>query len=452
MKNKKYLNHPSLFNCKICVVGLGYVGLPLAIEFSKVKKSIKTGVELDRKVIGLDLNKKRIDELNNGIDSTMEIEENDLKNLKKIEFTSDVKSAISSDVFIIAVPTPINKKKEPDLDFLRGATEAVGDILACRLNETLPVIIFESTVYPGTTEEICVPILEEKSGLKYNKDFCCGYSPERINPGDKEHRLTSIVKVTSGSNNITSSWINELYGSIIKAGTYEAKSIKVAEAAKVIENTQRDINIALINEIAKICKKINIDTLDVLNAAESKWNFLPFRPGLVGGHCISVDPYYLTYIAKKNGLYPEIVLAGRNLNDGMSNWIIDQIFLEARNKKIDIKNARFLIMGVTFKENCPDTRNSKAFEIINILNKQEILPFIYDPYIKELDKDKETKFSVLKELPKVKEERFDIILVIVSHKEFLLIKKVMWKKLLKENNIIFDLKGIVPRELNPLRI
>ena len=343
---------PNLFKCKICVIGLGYVGLPLAIEFSKVKQCLLSNKVLKRRVVGFDLNKKRISELIEGKDITREIEKNDLKELKSIEFISEPNLNINADVYIVSVPTPIDKNNNPNLFLLKKATEQVALFLkkGDRLNS--PIIIFESTVFPGTTEDICVPILEKNSGLKFNKDFYCGYSPERINPGDKKHKLSSITKVTSGSSDNSATWIDDFYGSIIKAGTFKAKSIRVAEAAKVIENTQRDLNIALVNELAKICKAINIDTLDVLSAAESKWNFLPFRPGLVGGHCISVDPYYLTYIAEKNGYHPDIVLAGRNLNDGMSNWIVEQIIDASKKQKINLEKSKILIMGITFKENC----------------------------------------------------------------------------------------------------
>ena len=316
IKNKYKL--PDLFNCTICVIGLGYVGLPLAIEFSKVKKCLLTNKIIKRKVIGFDLNEKRVKELISGIDSTKEIDQKDKKELSSIDFICDKNANIDADIYIISVPTPIDEDNNPDLYFLKSATKSVANFIKNSEKDIKPILILESTVYPGTTENICVPIIENLTGYKLNKDFYCGYSPERINPGDKTHRLSSIVKVTSGSNSESADWINNLYGSIIKAGTYKAKTIKVAEAAKVIENTQRDINIALVNEIAKICKVINIDTLDVLDAAQSKWNFIPFRPGLVGGHCISVDPYYLTYVAKENGYETDIVLAGRNLNDGMS--------------------------------------------------------------------------------------------------------------------------------------
>ena len=443
---------PSLFKCKICIIGLGYVGLPLAIEFSKVKKCLITDKTLKRKVVGFDLNKKRIDELCVGKDITREIEKEDLKELKSIEFISEPNTNINADVYIVSVPTPISKDKKPNLSFLKKATEQVALFLKKGTQHISPLIIFESTVYPGTTEDICVPILQEHSGLKINEDFYCGYSPERINPGDKEHKLSSITKVTSGSNNASANWIDNFYGSIIKAGTFKAKSIRVAEAAKVIENTQRDLNIALVNELAKICKAINIDTLDVLSAAESKWNFMPFRPGLVGGHCISVDPYYLTYIAKMNGYQPDIVLAGRNLNDGMSGWIVEQIIEESQKKKIEIKQSKVLIMGITFKENCPDIRNSKVFDVIRILNEKGIIPQLFDPYISEETNMENIKFKYEKKIPLNKNNKFDVVIVCVAHDEFKNINVRGWKNILKENYIIFDLKGIIPRLLNPIRL
>ena len=449
-KNK--CNLPDLFSCTICVIGLGYVGLPLAIEFSKVKKCLKTSKKLNRKIIGFDLNKKRIKELISGIDNTKEINEESKKELKSINFIHDINANFNADIFIISVPTPIDQEKNPDLSFLKNATELAANFIKKRENQTSPIFIIESTVYPGTTEDICVPIIEKITGLKFNRDFFCGYSPERINPGDKKHNLTSIVKVTSGSNSETALWINDLYGSIIKAGTFKAKSIRVAEAAKVIENTQRDLNIALVNELAKICKKINLDTLDVLNAAESKWNFLPFRPGLVGGHCISVDPYYLTYIAKKNGYTTDIVLAGRHLNDGMCSWIVKEILAESNKKKINIANSKILVLGLTFKENCTDIRNSKTIDLIKLLNIENNIPFIYDPFIEDHNKLKNIDFKFLNNSPLLHKDKYDIVIVATAHDEFTKIKSNIWANILKKNYIIYDLKGIIPRELNPLRI
>ncbi len=449
--NNKY-KLPNLLNCKICIIGLGYVGLPLAIEFSKIKKCLRTGKILKRTIFGFDLNKKRVKELISGEDHTKEIDEIDKKELKSINFFSEENANIEADVFIISVPTPIDENNNPDLSSLKSATKSVANFIRKREKDTLPVLIIESTVYPGTTENICVPILEEITGYKLNMEFVCGYSPERINPGDKTHRLPSIVKVTSGSNKETANWINDLYSSIIKAGTYKAKSIKVAEAAKVIENTQRDLNIALVNEIAKICKLINIDTLDVLDTAGSKWNFLPFRPGLVGGHCISVDPYYLTYIAQRNGYDTDIVLAGRNLNDGMSEWIIEQLILEAKFKNIDFQNARILLLGLTFKENCPDIRNSKILDVIKHLNKRDQIPYIFDPFMIEKKKLSGINFRYLTKSPLDQNDKYDVIIISTAHDEFKNIDSKNWRRILEENHIIYDLKGIIPRDLKPLRI
>ena len=451
MNNQISINNPEIENCNICIVGLGYVGLPLAIEFSRVKNCIRTGVPLKRKITGFDLNKKRIEALKLGIDITNETEEEDLKEFQSINFTSDPNEIKGIDVFIVSVPTPIDSNKNPDLTFLLKASEIIGDLIKRSDSIYAPIIIYESTVYPGTTEEICVPILEKRSKLKYNKQFFCGYSPERINPGDKKHRLASIVKVTSGSNKEVADWIDALYGSIIKAGTFKAKSIKVAEAAKAIENTQRDINIALVNELAKICKAINIDTLDVLETAGSKWNFMPFRPGLVGGHCISVDPFYLTYIAKKNGYEPKVVLSGREINDGMSKWIIEQFYIAMIEKGIIPEKSKILMLGVTFKENCPDTRNSKVLDMIKILNIRGIKPYIYDPYITEENK-LSNDFIFLKNLPNDGSTKFDAIIISVAHEKFKLISIEEWGNLINSNNVIYDLKGILPRELNPMRL
>ena len=339
-------NFPDLNNCTIAIIGLGYVGLPLAVEFSKLQNSKQSQQPLNRQVIGFDINPERIEELIIGIDRTKEVNQSELKESSNLQLTNNKQDLIGADVFIITVPTPIDDAKRPYLTPLKDASIMVGRILKerAKLNNrgrTLPIVIYESTVYPGATEEICVPILEKESGLVFNEDdasssFVCGYSPERINPGDKKHRLTTITKVTSGSTKATGIWIDELYASIISVGTHLAPNIKVAEAAKVIENTQRDLNIALVNELSMICKRIGIDTLDVLEAAGTKWNFLPFKPGLVGGHCIGVDPYYLTHKAEQLGYYPQVVLAGRRINDGMGSWIVEQLILEMAKRKLSI--------------------------------------------------------------------------------------------------------------------
>lgn len=451
MNDFDFEDFPPINSCCIGILGLGYVGLPLSIEFAKTKKCLRTKELLSRKVIGFDLNNERIKDLRNGKDATKETEEGDLKKLTNIEFTSEINDLIRADIFIISVPTPIDEQKQPDLTCLKKASESVGKILKKRISKCKPIIVYESTVYPGTTEEYCVSLIEKESNLSHNKDFYYGYSPERINPGDKNHRLTSIVKITSGSNKKSSIYIDQLYGSIIKAGTYKAESIKIAETAKVIENTQRDINIALVNELAKICKTLNIDTLDVLDAAASKWNFLPFRPGLVGGHCISVDPYYLTYIAEKKGFKPNVVLAGRLINDGMSQWIFDQIFSAANVSKLNIKTSRILILGLTFKENTPDTRNSQVFEIIKLFNKKEVEPYVYDPLLKQSFKSEDCLYNMLYQLP-LQKLRFNIIILAVGHDEFKSLKLKDWEILRDLNCIIYDLKGIVPRELKPIRL
>ena len=359
---------------------------------------------------------------------------------------------MNSDVFIITVPTPINLEKEPDLSFIIKATESVGEIIKRRNSESKPIIIYESTVFPGTTEEICVPIIEKYSLLKYNVDFFCGYSPERINPGDKTRRLSSIIKVTSGSNKLVSQWIDSFYSSIIKAGTHRAKSIKIAETAKVIENTQRDLNIALVNELAKIFKKLEVDTNDVLEAAGSKWNFLPFKPGLVGGHCISVDPYYLTYKSKLLGYNPEVVLAGRKVNDEMGEWIVDEIINEMKRRNIEQSKCKFLILGVTFKENCPDTRNSKVQDIVKFLNRKNIIPSIYDPYIENSESlDASLEFDLINRFEKIS-QNYDVVIVAVAHQQFKSFTYEDWSNITKKDGIIYDVKSLVPIKMKPMRL
>ncbi len=417
---------------KISIVGLGYVGLPLAVSFSKYYK-----------VFGFDLNKDRINNLQKGYDETLEVNKATILKSKNLTFTKNLKDLKKCNCHIVTVPTPIDKFNKPDFRNLISASRMIGKIL--KKNDT---IIYESTVYPGATEEICVPILEKNSNLKFNVDFYVGYSPERMNPGDKKHNVENIIKVTSGSNEVTANFVNKLYKSIVKAGTYKASSIKVAEAAKVIENTQRDINISLINELSLIFNKLNIDTEEVLRAAGTKWNFLPFRPGLVGGHCIGVDPYYLTYKSKKLGYNPKIILAGRNLNDNMSTHVANKLFLKMREKKIKIVNSKILIMGLTFKENCPDIRNSKVFDLVKRLKKSKAKISVYDPWVN-------IKIKKLKEvnlIKKPKKQYFDCIILAVSHTIF---KKMGIKKInnfTKKNHIIFDLKYIFSENLSDLRL
>tara|TARA_Y100001968_G_C19440032_1_gene761992 strand:- start:1655 stop:2989 length:1335 start_codon:yes stop_codon:yes gene_type:complete len=444
------MNLPELDKCKIAIIGLGYVGLPLAIEFEKTKISLSSSNSLNREIIGFDISEKRIEELKVGYDRTNEIGKLELFNAEKLLLTNDKKDLLDVDIFIVTVPTPIDESNLPDLLPLKNASLLIGRIIRERTKKNIPIIIYESTVYPGATEEICIPCIEKESNLKFNKDFVCGYSPERINPGDKIHSLTNIIKVTSGSTKESSLWINELYGSIIKAGTHLAPSIKVAEAAKVIENTQRDLNIALVNELAMIFRKLEIDTLDVLEAAETKWNFLPFRPGLVGGHCIGVDPYYLTYQSQKSGYYPQVVLSGRRINDSMGEWIISQLIIEMSKRSISLNNAKVKILGLTFKENCPDLRNTKVISLINNLKNYSIDPYIVDPWA---DKDEAMKvFNIKLNKDINSNDRFDVVIGAVSHKEFKDLKLSEWENMLTNNGIFLDLKGMIPRSLNPIRI
>ena len=410
----------------ISIIGLGYVGLPLAIEFGK---------SFD--VVGYDIDKKRINNLKKKIDSTHQINIKKFLLSKKLTFTNNRDHISKSNIYIVTVPTPITILKKPDLKHIVDSCNLVGSFI----NQG-DIIIFESTVYPGLTEEICVPILEKKSKLKYNKDFFCGYSPERINPGDNKYNIENIIKITSGSNKKISDFVDKLYKTIIKAGTFKASSIKVAEAAKVIENSQRDINIAFMNELSLIFDKLNIDTNEVLKAANTKWNFLPFTPGLVGGHCIGVDPYYLTFKSKKVGINPQIILSGRLVNDSFPIFIEKKLIKNMNKSSIRILNSRTLIMGLTFKENCSDVRNSKVFDIIDLLYKRKMKIDVYDPLIDQTLINQK-KFSFIK---KMKTNYYDSIIIAVPHKEF---KKIGSKRIIysaKKNNIIFDIKNIFPNE------
>ncbi len=455
-------NYPDLYDCSVTVIGLGYVGLPLAVEFAKRKKCNISGKFLSRKVIGFDSNVERIKELKKGFDRTGEISKEVLSKIYFSSLTNEISEIINSDVFLVTVPTPIDDFKKPDLTALKNACITIGKALSIRFQKTIktqnkkiPVIIFESTVYPGTTEEICIPIIKKElnDSLKIEKkqeSFVYGYSPERINPGDKEHTLVDIKKVTSGNNNYSAYWIKNFYSSIIKAGIYPAQSIKVAEAAKIIENTQRDINIALINELSIIFNLMDVDTLDVIDAASSKWNFIKFKPGLVGGHCIGVDPYYLTYKSELLGYSPEMVLAGRRINDGMAKWIAEQIILQMLKKNIKTKNSKILILGFTFKEDCPDIRNTKVVDIIKHLMTYQTIIEVVDPIANIKESKKEYNINLINEIPK--NVKYDVILCTVAHKQFKSIEKKKWSNLLKDNGIIFDLKGIIPRELKPFRL
>ena len=406
---------------KLAIIGLGYVGLPLAIEFGK-----------KRKVIGFDINVERINELKKNSDSNFEISIDEFKKSKKLHFTNQVEDIIDAKIFIITTPTPVNQNNKPDLRLLKKACDMIGSII-----KKGSLVIFESTVYPGVTEEVCAPIIEKKSKLIFNKHFFCGYSPERINPGDKKHKITSINKITSGSTPEIATKVDELYKKIIKAGTYKAKNIKVAEAAKVIENTQRDVNIALINELAIIFNKLNIDTEAVLNAASTKWNFLPFKPGLVGGHCIGVDPYYLSYKAQEVGYNPKMILSGRSINQKMTKFIPKEVSKLMKTKDINIIYSNILIMGLTFKENCTDIRNTKVLDLIKEFKKFKSNIDIYDPWV---DKDEAINLYNIKLIEKPIYGKYDLILLAVAHTEFKKMHITEIRSLGKKKHIIYDIK------------
>jgi UDP-N-acetyl-D-galactosamine dehydrogenase len=415
----------NLRKCRIGVVGLGYVGLPLAVEFGKHFETV-----------GFDVNPRRVSQLRNGRDSTLEVSRAELRSARRLDFTTDLERLRRCRVFIVTVPTPIDGYKRPDLSPLERASESVGAVL-----RKGAVVIYESTVYPGCTEEVCVPILERVSGLKFNRDFFTGYSPERINPGDKEHRLTTIRKVTSGSTPEIADFVDQLYGTIVTAGTHKTSSIRVAEAAKVIENTQRDVNIALINELALIFNRLGIDTEEVLNAAGSKWNFLPFRPGLVGGHCIGVDPYYLTHKAQEIGYHPEMILAGRRLNDNMALHVAEQITRLMAAKRIHVKGARVLLLGITFKENCPDIRNSKVADVVRELVKQGALVEVYDPWASATECRHEYGLTLVRQL---KSSRYDAVVVAVAHREFRELGARGVRRLCRRKHVLYDIKHVFP--------
>ena len=450
MASELTLPLPPLASCTVAVIGLGYVGLPLAVELAKHQECVRTGEPLRRRVIGFDVNTLRLEELRAGHDRTREISPSELQAATGLELTADPALLAQADVFVVTVPTPIDSAKRPDLTPLEKASATVGRALKQRRSATTPVVIFESTVYPGTTEEVCVPILERESDLRFNKGFACGYSPERINPGDQEHRLTTIIKVTSGSTPEAAAWVDDFYGSIIKAGTHPAASLKVAEAAKVIENTQRDLNIALVNELAIIFRKLEIDTLDVLEAAGSKWNFLPFRPGLVGGHCIGVDPYYLTHKAEQLGYHPQVVLAGRRINDGMGSWVVEQLVLALARRGMVIAGARVLVLGLSFKENCPDLRNTRVVDVIEALRRYGMEPVVVDPWVDPEEAQRDYGLDVTAEIPPG--SSWQGVVVAVAHQQFTGLPAEHWRQLLAANGVLLDLKGIVPRELGALRL
>ena len=412
---------------RIAVIGLGYVGLPLAVEFGK--RYLTTG---------FDINRSRIAALISGHDSTLEVDTAALESAAHLSYTTDVDKLKTCNIYIVTVPTPIDIHKRPDLSPLEKASETVGKVLSKD-----DIVIYESTVYPGATEEVCVPILEKYSGLTFNKNFYCGYSPERINPGDKEHRVTTIKKVTSGSTLEIADKVDALYRSIITAGTHKASSIKVAEAAKVIENTQRDINIALINELALIFRRLGIDTEEVLKAAGSKWNFLPFRPGLVGGHCIGVDPYYLSHKAMKVGYYPEIILTGRKLNDSMSKYVANEIINLMTKKRIQVVDSNILVMGLTFKEDCPDIRNTRVVDVVQELSGFHCNIDVYDPWI---DKEESIREYGITPVEQPEPGKYDAVIIAVAHHQFKAMGITAIRALGKKNHVLYDIKYIFPAE------
>ncbi len=414
-------------NTNIAIIGLGYVGLPLAVEFGK---------KLD--TVGFDIDKQRILELREGSDRTLEVDSEELNSASRLSFTSDVSGVKDCNVYIVTVPTPINKHKQPDLTPLVKASQTIGEVL-----KPGDVVIYESTVYPGATEEVCIPILEQQSGLTYNADFFAGYSPERINPGDKEHRVSTIKKVTSGSTEEVGVKVDELYKTIITAGTHLASSIKVAEAAKVIENTQRDLNIALINELAIIFNRLGIDTLEVLEAAGTKWNFLPFRPGLVGGHCISVDPYYLTHKAQEIGYHPQVILSGRQINDSMGSYVAEHVVKMLTRKRVHVVGSNILILGFAFKENCPDLRNTRVVDIVKELQNYHANVDVYDPWI---DAEEALHEYSIKPINAPKTNTYDAIILAVGHKQFVEMGAGEIRKLGKDNHVLYDIKSILPKE------
>ncbi len=419
----------SLEETKICVLGLGYVGLPLAVEFSK---------HFD--TVGFDISEARVQELSGGSDSTLEVSPEELAAADKLAFTADVAATSDCNVYIVTVPTPIDAAKRPDLAALKSASRTVGGVL-----KKGDVVIFESTVYPGATEEDCAPVLEAVSGLKVNEDFYLGYSPERINPGDKDHRLPDIKKVTSASTPEAAQYVDSLYRTIIRAGTHLATSIRVAEAAKVIENTQRDVNIALINELSMIFSRMGLDTLEVLEAAGTKWNFLNFRPGLVGGHCIGVDPYYLTHKSQEVGYHPEMILAGRRINDNMGIYVASRVVRHMVKKGISMPEARILVLGITFKENCPDVRNTRVVDVIEELENYGTQVDVYDPWADPDEVQKEYGVKVTKEAPPA--GQYDGIVVAVAHKEFFDLGVEGIRALGKDVQVIYDIKSVLPADV-----
>lgn len=422
-----------LSDLKIAIIGLGYVGLPLAVEFGKKLP-----------VVGFDIQQKRIQELKSGQDHTLEVSPEELKQAMHLSYSANLDDLRSSNFFIVTVPTPIDEFKQPDLTPLIKASTSIGKVL-----KKGDVVVYESTVYPGATEEVCVSVLEQVSGLKFNQDFFAGYSPERINPGDKLHRVTNILKITSGSTPEVADFVDQVYNLVIEAGTHKAASIKVAEAAKVIENTQRDVNIALINELAVIFNKMEIDTEAVLEAAGTKWNFLPFRPGLVGGHCIGVDPYYLTHKAQAIGYHPEIILAGRRLNDGMGAYVVTQLVKGMLKKRIQVEDAKVLILGLSFKENCPDIRNTRIIDIVNELKEYHVNVDVYDPWVDRAEAEHEYGIQPVSTLT---DHSYDAIILAVAHHQFKEMGVEKIRALGKAEHVLYDLKYVLAQSESDLRL
>jgi UDP-N-acetyl-D-glucosamine/UDP-N-acetyl-D-galactosamine dehydrogenase len=422
-----------LADARPAIVGLGYVGLPLAVEFGRRYPTI-----------GFDINAERVAELRHGRDSTLEVSADELKCATQLTFSTTLHDLTECNVYIVTVPTPIDAYKRPDMSALRSASKAIGEVI--RRGD---VVVYESTVYPGATEEVCLPIIEQVSGLKLNVDFFAGYSPERINPGDKTHRLTSITKVTSGSTPEAADFVDRLYGSIVSAGTHRASSIRVAEAAKVIENTQRDLNIALINELTLIFDRMGIDTEEVLQAAGTKWNFLAFRPGLVGGHCIGVDPYYLTFKAQEIGYHPEVILAGRRINDSMGEHVIDRVVKLMTQRKIHVVDSKVLILGLAFKENCPDIRNTRVVDLVRELRSYHADIDVYDPWVDASDAVEEYDLKMIDTLPSA---HYDAIIVAVGHDQFRTMGIDAIRKLGKPECVIFDVKYLFPKQCTTARL
>jgi len=418
---------------KIAVIGLGYVGLPLAVEFGKKFATL-----------GFDINKARIAELKSGQDHTLEVSPAELAEATQLTYSADLEDLRQANFYIVTVPTPIDQHRQPDLTPLIKASETLGKVISAG-----DVVVFESTVYPGATEEDCIPVIERISGLKFNQDFYAGYSPERINPGDKEHRVTTIKKVTSGSTPEIAEFVDEVYRSIITAGTYKASSIKVAEAAKVIENTQRDLNIALINELAVIFNRMGIDTEEVLLAAGTKWNFLPFRPGLVGGHCIGVDPYYLTHKAQALGYHPEVILAGRRINDGMAKYVVSQLVKQMIKQQIAVSGAKVLVLGLTFKENCPDIRNTKVVDILAELKEYGMQPDVFDPWVDAKEAEHEYGLSPV---ATPQQGSYDAVILAVAHQQFRELAAQGIRAFGKDDHVLYDLKYVLSVDESDLRL